>query len=275
MNTTQKPPLGFENSSKLEQSLMETLMSEASQKSNQTTSVATPNVISSLESADGASPCSLLDGPQTDLFGQAPVPASHSAPQAKVSRKKTSATSGPCSSSLSASAAHPSCSVSKSPAQPSSGILGSRKEASDRLSDSIGKRLQERLKSAGSMVYRQTWKQKVTPAGRPYWAHTASALRTNDSGCIGLPTISAREGRDWSRARILASLDNGTGVAKRICSLWLATHSPELIVGLNPCFGAWMMGYPLEWSVATVTAMQSFPKSRRSSSSRASKPSES
>lgn len=140
---------------------METLMSEASQKSNQMTSVATPNVISSLESADGASPCSLPDGPQTDLFGQALAPASHSAPQAKVSRKKTSAISGPCSSSLSASAA---------------------------LSMSLGSRLQARLGTGGSMEYRQTWKQKATPAGRPYWVHIPSTRPINDKDCTGWPT---------------------------------------------------------------------------------------
>lgn len=227
---------------------METLMSEASQKSNPTTSVVTPNAISSLASEVGASPCSLPDGLQIALCGQEAVLASHSQQQEKDLEQQTSGISGPCSSISSASAA---------------------------LSMSLANRLQARLGTAGSMEYRQTWKQKATPAGRPYWAHTASALRISGNDYIGLPTISAREGKDWSRARILASLDTGTGVAKRICRLWLATHSPEMIVGLNHCFGAWMMGYPQEWSVATATAMQSFPKSRRSSSKRISKTSES
>ena len=38
------------------------------------------------------------------------------------------------------------------------------------------------------MEYQQTWKQKVTPSGIVYWAHTASALRTSGSGCTGWPT---------------------------------------------------------------------------------------
>ncbi len=217
---------------------MDTLMSEASRKCRPTTCVVSPNVISLLELEGGALPCSLQDGQVSDLCGREAVLASHSPQQEKVLEQQTSGISGPCSLNSSASAD---------------------------LSMSLGNRLRQRLGMGGLMEYQQTWKQKVTPAGRPYWAHTALAHRTSGRDFIGLPTISAREGRDWSRARILSSLDNGTGVAKRICRLWLATHSPEMIVGLNPCFGAWMMGYPQGWSDATVTAMQSFRKSRRSS----------
>jgi hypothetical protein len=55
----------------------------------------------------------------------------------------------------------------------------------------LGSKLQTRLEKAGSMEYQQTWSQKVTPAGRPYWAHTASARRTSDKGCTGWPTTGA------------------------------------------------------------------------------------
>ena len=241
MNTTKKPPLGFENSSKLEQSLMETLMSEASQKSNPTTSVVTPNAISSLASEAGASPCSLPDGLQIAPCGPEVAPASHSAPQGKVSRKKTNAISGPCSSSLSASAA---------------------------LSMSLANRLQARLGTAGSMEYRQTWKQKATPAGRPYWAHTASALRTNDKDFTGWPTPSGVVGKK--------SKGNGVGALGE----WGGSSNPFRGTSLAnvrcPSFELWMMGFPpMEWSSAAVLAMQSFPKLRRSSSARISKPSES
>lgn len=34
---------------------------------------------------------------------------------------------------------------------------------------------------AGSILFQQTWKRKVTPLGRAYWAHTASGRRTSDN----------------------------------------------------------------------------------------------
>lgn len=161
MSTTQKQPRGCANSS--DASLSRTVLSMSGQLPKWMRGACRDirNAISSLGSEDGALPCSLPDGPQTDLFGQALAPASRSAPQEKVSRKRTNATSGPCSSSLSASAA---------------------------LSMSLGSRLRQRLVTVGSMEYRQTWKQRVTPAGRPYWAHTASTRPIKDSGSTGRPT---------------------------------------------------------------------------------------
>lgn len=38
------------------------------------------------------------------------------------------------------------------------------------------------------MEFSQTWKVKATPAGRLYWAHTASGRRTGDNGSTGWPT---------------------------------------------------------------------------------------
>jgi hypothetical protein len=65
-----------------------------------------------------------------------------------------------------------------------SAISSRRREASNRLSEAIGERLQARLRS-GSMEFEQTWKKRVTPSGHVYWAHTASARRTSDSGSSG------------------------------------------------------------------------------------------
>lgn len=70
-----------------------------------------------------------------------------------------------------------------------------------------------------------------------------------------LPTLSAREGKDWSRMGLLASLDRGDGVAKRICRLSPLTRSEEGIGGLNPCFGEWMMGFPEGWTDCDAQAM--------------------
>ena len=78
--------------------------------------------------------------------------------QAKDSPKLTSGTSGPHSSISSASAA---------------------------LSASLASKLKARLEKVGSMEYRQTWKEKATPLGVSYWAHTASGHRTSAKDCSG------------------------------------------------------------------------------------------
>ena len=120
-----------------------------------------PNAIGSAEFWAGPSPSNSPDGPQTDLFGQEAAHASPSAPQAKEKPKRTPVTYGRRGFASSASAA---------------------------LSASLGSRLQERLDGAGSMEYAQTWKRKVTPSGRQYWEHIASARRTSGSVSTGWPT---------------------------------------------------------------------------------------
>ena len=61
------------------------------------------------------------------------------------------------------------------------------------LTYSLVSRLKEQLSTDGSTIYKQQWKQKVTPLGTVYWAHTASARRTFDSDCTGWPTTAARD----------------------------------------------------------------------------------
>lgn len=61
-----------------------------------------------------------------------------------------------------------------------------------------------------------------------------------------LPTPTKREGRDWSKASILARLDRGDGVAKRICAL--SAPLSQDICGLNPSFAEWMMGYEIGYT---------------------------
>lgn len=119
---------------------------------------ATPT--SSPASAAGPLPCGLPAGPLTDLFGQALAPANPSPPQAG---KAEALTSGIC------------------------GLHGFGSSASVALTQSLANRLRERLGSAGSIEYLETWRRKVTPAGRRYWAHTASARRTSGSACSGWP----------------------------------------------------------------------------------------
>lgn len=140
---------------------MELSMNDQSPKFEQLTLFDTLNATSSPELADGVSHSSLQDGPKIVPSGPVHVPVSLSAQRERDSLKPTNDTCGPLSSILSRSAA---------------------------LSMSLGNRLQAQLVTVGSMEYRQTWNLKTTPAGRQYWAHTASALLIKDKGFIGWPT---------------------------------------------------------------------------------------
>lgn len=150
----------------------------------------TSNAISLPGLEAGLTPCGLPDGPMTDLFGQDLAPVSHSAPQASSVAAKMSATYGLRSSTSSASAV---------------------------LEQSLANRLPERLGMPGGIMWQQTWKAKVTPQRRRILAHTASALRTSGSGCIGWPTPNAGPQNDtdsrWQERReeIRAKRKNGNG----------------------------------------------------------------
>lgn len=134
----------------------------------------TPSVTSSPASADGVTPSASQASQTTNQFGPAPAHASRSARRAKGLATKTSATFGPTSSGSSASAD---------------------------LQRSLANRLQARLATVGSMEYVQTWREKVTPAGRRYWAHTASARPISGSGCTGWLTPRARGDAGGERFR--------------------------------------------------------------------------
>jgi len=140
--------------------------------SNLETSTDTHSATSSQGLRDGHSPCNLPDGQQTDLFGLEVAPASRSAQPGSRKATTTIVTSG-------------------------RKCFGSPESAA--LTQSLANRLRERCGSAGSMEYSQTWKEKVTPAGRLYWAHTASGHRTSGSGCTGWLSPRARGDAGGSR----------------------------------------------------------------------------
>lgn len=130
-------------------------MSDQLQMFGQPTSPASTSVTSSPASADGLTPSSLPDGPMPDLFGQAVVPASHSAAPAKARRAMTNVTCG---------------------------LAGHLSSPSADLQSSLESKLKRRLDGVGSILFSLTWKRRATPAGRPYCQLAASARRTSGSG---------------------------------------------------------------------------------------------
>ena len=120
-----------------------------------------PGAISLQELADGITLSGSPDGQQIGQSGRGVARANRTRLPGNKKATRTNVTSGPSSSGSSASVD---------------------------LTRSLVNRLKERFATGGSMEYRQTWKEKVTPLGIVYWAHTASGHPTSDSGCTGWPT---------------------------------------------------------------------------------------
>lgn len=135
-------------------------MTDQLQMFNQTTSRDTPNAISSLGSASGHTPSDRQVSQTIHLSGQDHAPANRSHQQGGEQAQQTSDISGPNSTAWSKSAA---------------------------LQESLVSRLQVRLEPLGSTMYRLTWRQKTTPQGWSYSQLVASAHRTKDKDCTGLP----------------------------------------------------------------------------------------
>lgn len=141
-------------------------MSDLLPTCQQTTCEATPSAISSLASADGASPSDSPDGPMTDLFGRAVVLVSPSVVRENLGGGPIRAIFGQRGIASSASAALQSCLVS---------------------------RLKQRLGTAGSTLFVMTWKVMATPSGRSVYLLRASGRRTSDNGCGSWRTPLAKD----------------------------------------------------------------------------------
>ena len=185
---------------------------------------------SSPGSAVGVSHSSLRGGPSPAPCGPDHALASRSAKLGNGKVVKTSATSG-LNSSGSSSASNP-------------------------LQSLVSKSLQRR-ETNGSPLYSITLKTRAISGQEPIFVARGRALHTSVNGCISLPTPAASEGKDRSQAKILARLDRGGRVARRICSESSTLRLSEEIVTLNPCFAGWMMGFPPQWTRSTVTATPS------------------
>jgi len=125
------------------------------------------SVTFSPESVDGVERSSSQDGVQTDLFGLEALPVSHFPQPGKEKEKTTSDISGRSSSISSASAS---------------------------LQQSLVSKLQQLSDSDGSMIYKLTLREKVTPAQRSYYQLAASALRTKENVSSSWPTPTAATG---------------------------------------------------------------------------------
>lgn len=203
------------------------------------TSTDTHSATSFAESLDGVLPSTLQDSLEIDLLGQQVSPANLGVVLEKAKALQMTAISGRISS-------------------------GSGKSVS--LQNALESNLRTRLARDGLTPFPMILKARATPLGRRYCQACLLVRHKIERESFGLlPTVTAREGRDWSKAQILARLDNGTGVAKRICNKSTQALTKNLISGLNPYFAAWMMGYPPDWLNCMRLGIQSFRKSRRNS----------
>ncbi len=144
-------------------------MNEALSTSLQEMSGDTISVTSSPELVVGVSPLDLLDGPTPDLSGLEVAPVSPLAPLDSKKVSTISAISGP---------------------------IGSGSFESQSLQSCLENRLKQRFGTGGSILFQQNWKEKATPSGRRFWAHTASGHRTSGNDYTSWPTPNAiPEGR--------------------------------------------------------------------------------
>lgn len=118
-------------------------------------------------SVSGATPCAVLDGLTTDLFGQVPARANLSARQARELGLMTSGTSGLTS-------------------------IGSSRSAA--LQSSLESKLRATTQILGSTLYKLTWKPWVTPSGLFRFRLRASAPLTSVTGSTGWPTPTGNNG---------------------------------------------------------------------------------
>lgn len=246
------------------------LTSAASKTLPQTTCAATPNAITSLASASGATPCVLPDGRMIDPFGLVAALASLSHKQVKALGLQTSGISG---------------------------LRGSISSASAALQSSLESRLKQRLPTAGSTLFKMTWKQKATPSLRSVCLLRASALRISDSESGSWPTPTKTQAggtpenfnerkrrhrsqvwqapwstptaQDHSRGtKPPRPQDTGVPLSQQVSGLTPNGSCAETVkLGqLNPEFSLWLMGIPAAWASCAPVATRSTRSAPRNSS---------
>lgn len=166
------------------------------------------SAISSRVSAYGATPCAAPDGRMIAPSGQGHAPANLSARQAK---ERGLLTSGIC------------------------GLRSSISSASAALQSSLASRLQAVTDLAGSTLFRLTWKELVTPAGRSIPALRASVRRISDNDCTG---------SHWATPRV-ADTSNETWQTKQLRNAkHIALGKMKGVGGMTLPMMAEMCGWP-------------------------------
>lgn len=262
-------------------------MTDESRSSSPTMSEDTNESISSLESPDGTSPCSLQDGQQLDLFGPAAAHASLSVPPDRARQPMTNDICGPTGSGLS--------------------TLYDRQQ-------SLANRLSLQLAGAGSTLFTLTWQRKATPLGLPYYQLAVSGRPISETDCGSWPTPQTCEFETKSDHREKLRERWGNHFGDRFQTLgqavqaaswptpvatddkfagsgetdWLhhrgkkgirlndhVVHRGPISNGsiaaterrgqLNPAFSLWLQGFPEEWANSAPQVIRWSRKSRRNS----------
>lgn len=112
------------------------------------------------------------------------------------------------------------------------------------------------------MEYGLTWKSQDMPSGVPICLLRVSAPPMSVRASFGRLLWFTPTSRDWKGYTKRA----GKSICNQLREMYGGSGVP------NPRWIAWLMGYPAEWDDCAVTAMQSFPKSRRRSSRQPLKP---
>lgn len=90
----------------------------------------------------------------------------------------------------------------------------------------LASRLQALTALHGSTLYRLTWKQRITPAGRSIPALRASVPRTSDKGCTGWPTPrSVAAGPDFA----IAMRKNSGGISLQTAAQFAGWPTPRSV----------------------------------------------
>ena len=197
-----------------------------------------PSVTFLQASPDGPTPLILPDGREIDPCGLALALASLSHRQVKAMGLQTSGIFG---------------------------LRGTTSSESASLQSSLASRLRQQFDSDGSILFRQTWKQKATPSGMRYWEHTASGRHQSAIGFSSWPrpTVQDAHGRDRHNQR------NGKVILSLLGTARLHEGLTDSKGQLTPDHTAWVMGFPREWHSIAPTETPSSRKRRQRLSAQA------